>query len=779
MTDLSVEQIIANKDIFPTIVNDKSTFVVVTYWWGKGRLNKNTSRPCLEFYEKLLMRPFIMLGSYADNLTIIPDTFDLFDFLYRTKAFQKFYDREAQSYTRLSKSVSAAISTKEFIISIVKNAFNANRELALKFQNTTYQRLELGRTYRKHKPNISDEAMKEDINKLIMLRDTIKNEIKASLRNSKDPSLNFLSQLEEALMYQPPLMFEKMIERWENDCRKANCNFMAVEYPEFTLPGGYQKAINAKPLFIQKALYSCGGRGVVYIDGDMVITQYPHIFDMPDIDFMARGWNIDPRSNYLYRPPEPGEGHWTPSITVDPYVFETSGGIMFFSDSCESKALLNLWVEETAKPGNKGKADDRILSLIFNTKHLLAPMKILQLPIEYLWLSMDYDYSVGRDDYDPSEIYVTHPECLTSEDTAGAQGASSSRQPKYYEALDIIADRSEMLYESVMFTSRLMARQLGSWLNYIGNAVYYSGDEEGDSPFYVIPWGSFGKKDAVVFANNTAVEKTPDISSNIDKESGIITLNQETFTIHTILKQLTLGRDILYIPTTATPGYLAAVRNILKVDQNARLELMFADTQRRVKPDQFFLFTIDLTQPIYIRHSNPLIYIMCSLCKDLNEFSNIFHANYQFLSQIRINVLKSVKDPFRGGGNNNNMNEGDDTHNTMDAYEAIYKSAPCEKKIPDSKNMLVRSAKNAKDAVKREEYKTGQLRMNKPSSEVVGPLTFTRTQISVPTSLALNKPVERAPSPTLYPNEVEMRNATRSNSKNTKKNRRTQKTRKN
>ena len=32
----------------PNIINPKSNFVVITYWWGRGNLNKNTQRPCPE-----------------------------------------------------------------------------------------------------------------------------------------------------------------------------------------------------------------------------------------------------------------------------------------------------------------------------------------------------------------------------------------------------------------------------------------------------------------------------------------------------------------------------------------------------------------------------------------------------------------------------------------------------------------------------------------------------------------------------------------------------------
>ena len=38
----------------PTIVNENSNFVVITYWWGRGRENRNTARPCTSFYEDYL-----------------------------------------------------------------------------------------------------------------------------------------------------------------------------------------------------------------------------------------------------------------------------------------------------------------------------------------------------------------------------------------------------------------------------------------------------------------------------------------------------------------------------------------------------------------------------------------------------------------------------------------------------------------------------------------------------------------------------------------------------
>ena len=110
-------------------------------------------------------------------------------------------------------------------------------------------------------------------------------------------------------------------------------------------------------------------RSVLYIDGDMTIRKYPGIFDMKNIDFMARGWYVDPRASW----------NLDNSITYDPYDFETSGGIMFFSSSEAANKFLELWIIKSDKSINDGIADDRVLSLVFNTKAVLT-VCIIQCP---------------------------------------------------------------------------------------------------------------------------------------------------------------------------------------------------------------------------------------------------------------------------------------------------------------------------------------------------------------------------------------------------------------
>jgi len=305
----------------------------------------------------------------------------------------------------------------------------------------------------------SFSVKKQDVDKLVKQKTDLGNELIKTLKIKEGtPLVSIFDRLIEIFEYVPPQLFQNMIDDWKRSCRSAGCNYLVIEYPEFAAPGGYQLAINAKPKFIAKALELCNSPyakavtgnkelGVLYIDGDMHIKQYPGIFDMTEIDFMARGWWMDPRANWKM----------SESIMYDPYNFETSGGTMFFNATEASYRLLNLWINTAELPSMEGKADDRVLSLIFNTKGCLTWMKVIQLPVEYLWLTLDYDERMMSEVYDynkpemDSTIIIEHPHCLTSEDTAAGAGASNNRQPKFYDFLEDVYPCSEITYEYIMF----------------------------------------------------------------------------------------------------------------------------------------------------------------------------------------------------------------------------------------------------------------------------------------------------------------------------------------
>ena len=286
--------------------------------------------------------------------------------------------------------------------------------------------------------------------------------------NLRERIAAIVQQIEPGILEQPgsvkPRKFPEMIAEWEDYCKKARVNYVAVntEFPR----ADYQNAINGKPLFIKQALEAVKPRNVLYIDGDMWMLKYPHIFDLENIDFMARGWNIDPRTkqNAIQRP------------YFDPYTLETSGGTMFFGNTAAARELLDVWEEESNK--QIGKADDRILSQVFTRDSMVLKTNTIQLPIEYLWLTDNYkSYLKGPED--PSsrdDAFIEHFYCLTGEERAADQGAAASgRTPEGYEeevSENINYKRpTELIYEHIFFDGDVNKRNgFSRYFKYLENA---------------------------------------------------------------------------------------------------------------------------------------------------------------------------------------------------------------------------------------------------------------------------------------------------------------------
>jgi hypothetical protein len=52
----------------PTIVNEESKFVVVTYWWGRDNDNSNIARPCISFFQELVNETIKYINNYLLTL---------------------------------------------------------------------------------------------------------------------------------------------------------------------------------------------------------------------------------------------------------------------------------------------------------------------------------------------------------------------------------------------------------------------------------------------------------------------------------------------------------------------------------------------------------------------------------------------------------------------------------------------------------------------------------------------------------------------------------------
>lgn len=455
----------------------------------------------------------------------------------------------------------------------------------------------------------------------------IKAEVEASMKSTRDKKVKDVAKKldiseDEARkrLYSetPALKFEEMISRFESDCRKVNCNFLTMEYP-FGRPL-YQAAINGKPVFIKKAIEACKGKGpggtdlaVVYIDGDMRANVYPAIFDMDGIDFMARGWNIDPRSSKKYIENK---------VCFDPYIFETSGGIQYFANTPASLDLLDTWT--LSNLANPGKADDRVISMAFNVFKYQCPLSYIQLPIEYLWLTDLYLYQDPKNTGVEKSV-IEHPECLTAEDSA--EGASASRTPDNYTYLVEGATHCERLggkfYEYVFFPTKELRATLGPYLDYLSSAK--NADDE--LLFEVVPFDQkYGRHQAVADKNITASENESEIPTSFDVPKILAQLKKGV--------DVTIGSDSRIDELKKQPlefiAYNKSAKSGASTDNDHTLDTANPD----LKPE------FDISKGMFFSAKNPVLYHILAMCEKAEDLTSIFNESYTFLARVRCYWLK-------------------------------------------------------------------------------------------------------------------------------------------
>ena len=463
------------------------------------------------------------------------------------------------------------------------------------------------------------------------------------------------------------ILFETMADNWIKMCKKYKCNYICQEYPQFVDPLGYQIGINAKPLFIKKALECCNTRSVVYMDSDMKIHMYPAIFDMRNIDYMARNWTIDARGN----------GNYKKKTCFDPFVFETSGGIMYFGQSPKSVKLLELWANESKKEIQNGKADDRIISLLITAKQMHIEMNIIQLPIEYLWLNDKYEeYMYEKDyktDWNIKDVVFSHPECLTEEEIAGAQGAARNRQPKFYRELvenQILCQREYgVFWEYIVFQNQKHSKPWKNYLKYLNNSDFLSesqSDITGSAISYVPYDDLYGSKYNKIADTNfkiiaskiSSIIKSFNILTNIvniiESSNVEISYNNETNTLYTnnvsnvilVLFQLRIS-CLVQFSNNKNQGLKSKITNELEKDKE--LELIVQISNDDINYPKFHKNSY-----IYLSHRSEILYHLLLITDSvsipfLEAFQTMFRKSLTFLLLIRCKFIEYNKSSSESG----------------------------------------------------------------------------------------------------------------------------------
>lgn len=422
--------------------------------------------------------------------------------------------------------------------------------------------------------------------------------------------------------------YEEMIDDWIDNMEKRNLNYLVAEYPMFAVKGGYQNAINYKPYFIEEALRACYPRSVLYIDGDMAIKSYPRILDTPGIDFAARSWSID--IDGLER------------LCYDPYVFETSGGTLFFGQTKFGYQLLKMWQDAMKK--HKGKAEDRVISLIFNNKKMMRDLSMIQLPIEYLWLNLLYEKKKSIKKHRPRPI-ITHPYCITSEEAAIEQTdelrmSKKNRTPlryEYYVENRVTCDRvQDTIYEYIAYKDKKTAKQDESfmkWLKKNGRHIVPYDNRYGE--FNSVASINHKKMKTIkrISDNNLIIVSNTSNTSKYNNTHNTHKINHKDMLIPTILFYLLHGQSVIYVPSS----FSSSLSPILK-----RIEKGYhLIAKNKSKSEQHFkkgyMLRLDQTYPIYFSSENSVLIDLIMMSENLQMISEHFNSSSTFLSRIRCN----------------------------------------------------------------------------------------------------------------------------------------------
>tara|TARA_Y100001970_G_scaffold170513_2_gene208421 strand:- start:4609 stop:7233 length:2625 start_codon:yes stop_codon:yes gene_type:complete len=211
--------------------------------------------------------------------------------------------------------------------------------------------------------------------------------------------------------------YGELTDRMIKQCDDLNMNYYVEIYD--AKDGKYQDLINYKPNFIHNTIDKFD-RPVIYTDADMYPTQYLDLFDQTHFDCM------------LYNARSGIADQFHSILTMEKICYtlddmNVSGGTMFWSNSKASKNALKLW--DHISHNNKGKADDRLLDVLFNSTFMVQNLKCYWLPTPYIYITEKLNSQGAHMKDFINKPIIIHPEDITAEEMVGS---SRARMPVDY-----------------------------------------------------------------------------------------------------------------------------------------------------------------------------------------------------------------------------------------------------------------------------------------------------------------------------------------------------------
>jgi hypothetical protein len=277
---------------------------------------------------------------------------------------------------------------------------------------------------------------------------------------------------------------------------------------------------------------------------------------------------------------------------------------------------------------------------------------------------------MAYDDYmEGEDIVLEHPECLTTEETASGQGASSDRTPKYYDVIEDLYPRSEYFHEAVMFPTAESTDSFRPYLNYISKARYL-GDVEnedliGEPALIVVPFkDGLAPYQTIVDTNIVAAQN---ISLGNNRNRKFIITNNDATTVPTIISALLQGVNVHYIPDSASAWYKNSLESTLQAFP--RLEFAFVNVSNDDRRAFYFQTKFNPAEPAFFAAGCPQLLQLLMTCQTLDDISSRFQ--YEYISRIRTTFLKRARMTKVGGS----INTGNNDKNAEDGLLFLYGSS--------------------------------------------------------------------------------------------------------
>lgn len=289
-------------------------------------------------------------------------------------------------------------------------------------------------------------------------------------------------------------------------------------------------------------------------------------------------------------------------------------------------------------------------------------MNILQLPIEYLWLTDAYEPLDRRDDYlnkkhySIKDILFEHPACLTTEESARDQGAAANRQPMHYAELveNQIDCHTEggILYEYIVFDSYNQAREWKKYLQYLSSEDASLGkykDGENILPYYIRSYKSgYNNKNKFVEGETenlkiiiAYLKQNVDIHKydlfyvvyNTERSEVIddhIYIRKRDHIILYIIAVLAMKKKVIYIPKI--PSHLVSSNKSLKyiLKNKNKYEIIC-----NINNDNLNYPIINENEPIYFNHTSEKVIKLLRMSENIMEFNKLLKSCALYIQLIR------------------------------------------------------------------------------------------------------------------------------------------------